>query len=227
MRKQKADLLLEYLGASSLLLFPVMMMLAFAMHFKDLADFFVFELKYVPNSTESFMATLSGPNKNRLFVIPHIVGYMGMPFMAATGMYLGKILYPKKPLLAIIGSSMTVTGVFFLSGVFAAWLSFAAVGNVPVASTENAITVLRELTKMQGPLLLMTTLSVLSISGLIILGTGLLISRIIPTWSAALFLLGNIFIITFMDLDNWMFIGALLILIAMLPVSIKIYKNQR
>ena len=226
MKKEKVDVLLRTGGAASLLLFPAILMVAFALHFESISDFFIVQLKYVPNTTEDFMSTLSGPNKAWLYVIPHLIGYFSMPFMVATGLCLGKILFKQKPMLSVIGTSLTLFGALSMSGVFAAWLSFSAVGNVPSEIIGSATVVLQELTKMQGPLFLISMLSALSLVGLLIIGIGLFSSNINPKWSSALFSIGNLLIMVFMDLDNWMFIGALFMLFGMLPVSIKLFKNE-
>jgi hypothetical protein len=209
-----------------LMLFPVLLMFAFALHFRSFADFFEFKLMYVQNTPEYFMSTLTGSQKDRLFLIPHYVGYLAMPFMLATALVLGKILYRHKPVYTIIGVSMTLVGVVFLSGVFAAWLSFAAVANVPSDIIQSATLVLKELTTMQGPLLYITSLSILSLAGLLVLGVGLFQSKIQSRLVSGLFILGNLMIIIFMDLDNWMFLGALLILISLLPLSKKLIHNE-
>lgn len=226
MKKEKVELLLKNGGAISLLLFPTILMVAFALHFESIAEFLIFKLKYVPNTAEDFMNTLSGANKARLYVAPHLIGYFSVPFMVATGLCLGKILFKQKPMVSAIGASLTLFGALSLSGVFAAWLSFSAVGNLPSETVESATVVLQELTKMQGPLFLISVLSALSLVGLLIIGIGLFSSNITPKWSSALFSIGNLMIMVFMDLDNWMFIGGLLMLVGMLPVSIKLFKNE-
>lgn len=226
MKTQRADQLINIIGAISLLVYPILLMLAFAMHFKSLGDFFDFELVYRQNSAADFMATLSGPDKDRLFMFPHYLGYAAMPFMLATALVLGKLLYQKRPAHAFMGAGLSLLGVIYMAGVFATWLSFAAVGNVPTDIIEPATQVLKELTSMQGALMYSTILSVFSLLGMVILGVGLYNSNVTSKWSAVLIILGHLFIIVFMDLDNWMLIGSLLMLIGLYPVSSDLFRNR-
>lgn len=226
MKNQKAVGLVKKISGISLILFPLILMVAFGMHYDNLADFFTFDLRYVPNSAQGFMNTLTGPNRDRLFTTPHMLAYFSVPFLIISALYMGYIIFPKKPLLAISGVLITLIGSVFLSGVFASWLSFAAVGNVAPDQVAGAIPVLAALTEMQGPMALMTYMSALSLVGLMMLASGLYSSQIVPKWSASLILIGNLLILLFMDLDNWMFIGALLILIGALPLSLPLLQNQ-
>ena len=74
--------------------------------------------------------------------------------------------------------------------------------------------------------MMITSLSAFSILGLIILAMGLLRGQIVPKWASTLILIGSLFILVFMDLDNWMFLGSLLIFVGMLPISLKLLRNK-
>ena len=76
---------------------------------------------------------------------------------------------------------------------------------------------------MQGTLLLSSALSALTIVGMIVLGFGLYQSRITPRWAAVLYISGNILILAFMDIDNWMLVGAFLMLVGLTPLSMKLF----
>lgn len=226
MKNQKAVTLLKKISGISLILFPLLLMVAFGMHYDNLSDFFRFELRYEPNSTQGFMNTLTGPNHDRLYTNPHLLAYLSVPFLMISGLYCGYVLVKQKPWYAISGALMTLVGGVFLSGVFASWLSFAAVGNLAPDQIAGAIPALEALTEMQGPLAFMTYMSALSLVGLIVLAAGLYASQIVPKWSASLIFIGNLLILVFMDLDNWMFIGALLILIGSLPLSLPLLSKK-
>lgn len=73
--------------------------------------------------------------------------------------------------------------------------------------------------------MLSSVLSAFTFLGMIVLGFGLYHSRIAPRWSAALFILGNVLVLAFIDLDNWMFIGALLMLVGILPLGMKLFHS--
>jgi hypothetical protein len=201
-------------------------MLAFILHFDSLPEFFVFKLRYVQVPVEETVNMFMGPNAVRSFIVPHLIGYSSVPFMIISSLAMGYVLFRKKPWFAFIGASLTCIGSVFLGGVFASWLSFAAIGNMPPSQMEGAVSAFKALTEMQGPLALTTYLSVLSLLGFLILSMGLFMSRIVPRWSASFIFIGNMLIIAFMDLDNWMFVGAFLILLGGLPISLKLFKKD-
>lgn len=225
-KNQKIFKTLQNLGGVSLILYPLTFMLAFAMHYRSIAEFFVFKLKYVQVPVEESVRMLMGPDAARNYINPHLVAYFSVPLMISASLALGYVLFEKKPWTALIGVSLTTIGSVFLGGVFAAWLSFAAIGNMPADQFEYAVSAFSALTAMQGTLALTTYLSVLSLLGFLVLAVGLFQSRIVPKWSAGLIFIGTLMIIVFMDLDNWMFIGSLLMLIGMFPIALKLIKNK-
>lgn len=214
-------------GAISLILFPLLLMLAFALHYSSLSEFFVFKLRYVPNSAREFMDTLTGPQGARLYTIPHLIAYLSVPFLIASALSLAHVLFKRRPWFALVGASLTCIGAIYLGGVFGAWLSFAAIGNVKAGQIEGAIPALEALTVMQGPLLLTSVLSALALMGLMVLAAGLFLSRTVPKWSAALIFIGSLIILVFTDLDNWMFIGAFMILLGVAPICWMLLRNNR
>ncbi len=224
MKSEKAESIIRVAGSISLIMFPLILMLAFALHFESFSDFFVFELRYEPNTAAEFMDTLINPAAARRYTIAHGVGYLGLPLMISTALYLSYFLFKKRPWYALIGGTLTCIGSVYLGGVFGAWLSFAAVGNVTVDQVEGAIPVLEALMEMQGPLLLTSILSALSLLGLMVIATGLFLSRIVPGWSAVMIFIGNLLILVFMDRDNWMFMGAFIMLLGLAPISLKLLK---
>lgn len=140
-------------SAVSLIIYPVLLLIAFGLHFDSFADFFDFRFVYVQNTPEVFMSTLSGDQVDRLFLVPHYFGYLAMPFMIISALVLGLLIFEKRPVAAITGVTMVLTGSVFLAGVFAAWLCFAAVGQVPASLAGVAVNVLEKLTSIQGALL--------------------------------------------------------------------------
>lgn len=218
MKNQKAKNTLLRIVAVSLILFPLILMVAFASHYTNLADFFTFELKYEPNSTSAFMDTLTGPNRLRSYTIPHGIAYFSVPFMLVVILYLGYLLRNRQPWLALVGAVLGSLGAIYLGSLFGTWLSFDAIGNLDSGQAAGALPALAALTEMQGILLLTTMLSALSLVGLLILAVGMFIGHVGPRWASGLVAFGNLLILVFMDLDNWMFIGALMILIGFTPL---------
>lgn len=227
MNNQKVIEIMKRIGGISLVLYPAGLMLAFLMHFRSISEFFIFKLKYVQVPVENTVIMLMGPDAMRNFISPHLVGYFSVPLMLFASFALGYVLFKRKPWFAFIGTSLVCIGIIFLGGVFAAWLAFAAIGNMPPDQFEGAVSAFRELTAMQGPLAITSYLAGLCFLGFLVLAAGLLKSRIIPKWSAGLIFVGNLMIIVFMDLDNWMFVGAFLMLIGFLPINRILFTNEK
>lgn len=218
--------IIQRIAGILLLLFPIVLMVAFALHYESIADFFVFELKYEASSAGELMNTLRSEGAFRYYILPHLIAYLGVPLYFSTALTLGYVIYKKRPGFAIIGIVLTGIGSIYMGSLFGTWLSFGAIGNVPVNQIGGATYALEALTEMQGIMMLTTLLASLVLIGLIILAIGLILSYNIPKWSGILLLIGNILILIFMDLDNWMFIGASLILIGLIPISKKLIKNE-
>lgn len=213
---------MRVLGSLSLLALPLLLAVTFLLHFSTLSEFVDFKLVKPTYSADRLLQTLTGPDGGfRRFTLPHIVGYLALPLFISASLYIAYVLFNKAPWHALIGAALTCLGVVFMGGVFGAWLSFAAVGHVPVEESSTLLPVLKELTSMQGSLMLSSALSSLTFLGMIMLGFGLYFGRIVPRWSAISFVLGNILILAFIDLDNWMFIGALFMLVGLFPLGIK------
>jgi hypothetical protein len=219
-KTQKVRSALQTGGSLMLLVFPLVLMIAFGLHFTSIEEFFVFRLRYEPRTASEFMANLTGPARMRLYTLPHLVGYLDLPLLIGAALFLGSVLFEERPWVAVLGVVSAAVGAVYMGGVFGSWLSFGAVGNVGPDQVAGAIPALEALTEMQGPMLLTTTLSGLGLLGLMVLGGGLFFTNVVPKWSPALIFLGNLMILVFMDLDNWMLIGALMMLIGGLPISL-------
>ena len=93
---------------------------------------------------------------------------------------------------------------------------FRGIGLVDPSQTEGAIATFRALTTNQGAFLLTTTLAKLTMLGLAI--QGLTLVGKIQSWAVACIVGGAMLFLLFWDLDNWMLIGAVLLLTGFLPV---------
>lgn len=161
-----------------------------------------------------------------MFILPHLVGYVSLPLFIISALAMAYASYRHAPKHAAFGLLFTIIGTVFLAGVFSAWLSFAAVNQTQNIEPQNLISVLKALTNMQGPLLVSTILSGLSFAGLIILGFGLYQVRTLPRWSTLTYIGGSFMILLFMDLDNWMLIGALLQGLGIWPLARQFFHNR-
>ena len=199
--------------ATSMLVFPSILLLAFIMHFKSFGDFFNLKLIKSPNYDSDLLFDNLIKTGGGNFVHAHAIAYLSVPFMILTILCLGYLLYPKKPILSFVGVAVGIFGSVFMAGVFASWISFSAVSRVEPQNYVGAKAALVELTRMTGALKTMTLLSFLSLIGIIILCVGFLTTKLLPKWSPVSILIGCIIISVFMDLDNWMFIGSIFILV--------------
>ncbi len=207
-------------GSLCLVLFPVLFALVFLLHVERPAELLELRLQHDPYLATEIMEGLADRARSqRFYVLPHMLGYLSMPFLIGAAVCLGYILFAAKPWFAIIGATLSCTGAVFMGGMLAMWLSFDALGNVGPAAAGGAVPALEALIRMQGPLLWTTILAGLSLLGLSILAIGLFQSRIVPRWSALLILLGSLMMSVFIDVDNLMLLGALLVLAGMTPIA--------
>ena len=203
--------------AFCLLAFPVLSILAFLLHFHSLSGFFHFTWTRPPYHAEGlFNALVSG--RGHGFVVAHSFVYLAMPFLILTILVLTWYLLQVDQVLALVGAVLGIIGGLAMVGVIATWLSFAGVAHVDPQYYDGARAALVELTKMQGTLGLNTTLSYACFIGLIILSGGLIIRRQFPPLNMILIMVGSLLFILFMDMDNWMLIGTVLLGIGLIPV---------
>ena len=207
--------------AVMLLVFPVFLMLGFALHFSSIHKFFHFKFTRPPYDAGRMFEMLSGGHSHG-FLVAHYIVYIGVPLMMLVILSLAWILYRQLPLVAFIGAAVGIVGCLATSGVMSCWLSFAAVGRVSPENYTGAKAALIELTRMAGALNLVTQASYLTFWGMIIMALGLIKTKMFPLWSMICVITGSVLFILFMDMDNWMFIGSILILIGLIPVSRKI-----
>jgi hypothetical protein len=113
-----------------------------------------------------------------------------------------------------------------MAGVVSSWLSFAAIGRVQPAYYDGARAALIELTNKQGFLKWNTGCSYLAFIGLMLLAAGLWRSRQFPKINMICILLGSLLFIFFMDMDNWMLIGSILLSVGLLPVIKRLWSNR-
>lgn len=210
--------------AASLLLFPTLAIIAFVLHFHSWGAFFHFYFTRPPYHAENlFEALVSG--RGHSFLIAHIFVDIAIPFLLLTILTLAWYLVKTSQTLAILGAATGIIGSLAMAGVIASWLSFAAVGHVDPQYYDGARAALIELTRMQGILHANTLLSYLTFYGLIILSAGLAYKKTFPATSMILIATGALLFILFMDMDNWMMIGTILLCIGLIPVIRRLILN--
>jgi hypothetical protein len=204
--------------------FPIVLILAFAMHIHSPGEFLNYRLKpeiYNPDQFFEVLTTTGGGN----FVHTHSLAYLSVPFMILTVLCLGYLLYPEKPFLSLAGVVTGIAGAVFMAGFFGAWLSFSAISRVEVQYYAGAKAALAELTRFTGIFKMITRLACLTLFGMIVLCIGLFNTKLLPRWSPVSIIAGCLLICIFWSLISWMLTGAILIFTGLLPVS-QLLKNK-
>lgn len=201
-------------GPYVVLLFPLLFILVFVMHFRHPGDFFHFKLHYVPRDPATVVAALvHAQNHWPMFSDPHMIGYLGLPLLLVCAFALYRISRVPRPRLSALTLFVTAAGTIYLGGVFGMWTAFyRGLGGVDPSQLEGAIATFRAMTAPQGPFLLTTNLAKLAMVGLaaqsLVLWGLANVRRAAPVLICA----GSTLFLAFWDLDNWMLIGMSLIL---------------
>lgn len=215
---QSSTLSIRKTLAVLLLLFPAIMMLAFLLHFSSVHTFFNFHLHRAPyDAGKLFDALVEG--RGHSFVMAHTIGFLSIPLFMITILLLAWLLYQHKPFWAFIGAAIGIIGCAGMSAVFGAWLSFSGIHTLNPQYYAGAREGFIELVKMKGMLKFFTMLSYLSFTGMAILATGLAYAKQFKLINMLSIIIGSMLFVIFMDMDNWMFTGSVLLIIGFLPIA--------
>lgn len=207
--------------ATALLVFPCVFGLVFIMHFHRMADFLNFRMHYVPRSPDRVVAALiAAHNQWPLIHDPHMIAYLAMPVFPLCALALYLLGRQARPVASAIGLMTTITGTIYMGGLFGMWTAFyRGLGLVDPANLAGATATFTAMTTPQGAFLVTTTLAKLVMVGLAAQALVLLGTRTAPVWSILCVVLGCSLFLVFWDLDNWMLIGTLLMMIGFLPMK--------
>jgi hypothetical protein len=205
---------------SALFALPALLVAVFTLHFRGVAEFFQFRSSYTPTPPDQVVASLiASSNQAPLIHDPHVIAYLALPLflLCASGLYaLGRRARPMASLIAMV---ISVIGVIYLGGLFGMWAAFyRGLGDVDPRYLEGATATFAAMSASKGAFLLTTTLAKLAFVGLALQGLALYGTRLVPRWSPLMVVGGCALFLCFWDLDNWMLIGALLMLGGFLPV---------
>lgn len=199
------------------LIFPLLLLIAFAMHLHSFNDFFTLHVNKSAYKSDALFEELIYRG-GYAFIHAHALAYASVPFMLITLLHMGYSLFKKYPALSMIGVGIGVLGIIALAGFFGAWLSFSAISKVQPQHYEGAKATLYELTRMAGILKMLTQFTYLTFFGFMVLGIGFFFTPHTPKWSPICICLGCVLLIAFMGLPGWMFAGSLLILAGLIPI---------
>lgn len=122
--------------------------------------------------------------------------YIGLSLAVSYG------LYKRAPWHSFIGVMLSIIGAVYFIGVLGAFLS-APIGSVQMTS----------ILKISFGLCLLVFI------GNIIQGFGLLKNKLTPRWASLCFITGNILILVFPGVENWMALGSLMMMIGLVPLA--------
>ena len=213
--------------AAALLIFPCLFILVFVMHFRRPADFFHFHTHYVPRSPEQVVTMLvRAQNRWPMVHDPHILGYLTLPLIPLCAFAMHMIARTTRPLASAISMMLTVTGTIYLGGIFGMWTAFyRGLGLVDPSQTQGAIATFKAMTTNQGAFWLTTTLGKLAMIG--IAAQALTLVGRIKAWAVASIAIGAILFLLFWDLDNWMMLGTVLMLVGFIPVRRALLEDEK
>jgi hypothetical protein len=208
----------------ALLGLPTLLLAVFVLHFRGMADFLHFRLSYTPRPPAQVVASLIGAGNHAPLVHdPHVIAYLALPLflLCASGLYaLGRRV---QPMASLIAMSVSVTGVIYLGGLFGMWAAFyRGLAGVDPRYLDGAIATFTAMSASQGAFLLTTTLAKLAFIGIALQALVLLRDHALPRWSPILVAIGCALFLCFWDLDNWMLIGAVLMLAGFAPMQTRL-----
>jgi len=196
------------------LLLPVLLVLVFLMHLRSLPQFLDFRLHYVPAPPGVVVHALAGRARDDgLMRDPHVIAYLGLPLLLATGRMLHRVGRVRRPSASAVAYAVTAIGAIYLGGLFGMWtMFFDGLMHLDPRDADGAVPAFAAMSAPRGAFLLTTTLAKLAFVGLALQGLALW-GRDTRSRAAALLLAaGSALFLVFWDLDNWMLVGSLLLM---------------
>jgi hypothetical protein len=206
------------LAAAALpMLLPVLLVLVFAMHLRSLPQLLDFRLRHVPPPPNVVVPWLMAHgSQHPLLHDPHVIAYLALPLFLVTARLLHSIARQRRPLASAAACATTTVGTIYLGGLFGMWTAFyGGLARVDPQHLEGATATFAAMTAPQGAFLLTTTLAKLAFVGLALQGLVLWDSSARARAASICIAAGSALFLAFWDLDNWMLVGSLLLLIGL------------
>jgi hypothetical protein len=199
------------------MLLPVLLVLVFALHLRSLPQFLDFRLRYVPTPPEIIVPWLIAHVGQRLLLHdPHVLAYLALPLFFVTALMLYRLGRPRRPSASAAACATTVVGTIYLGGLFGMWTAFYdGLAHVDARDVNGAIAAFAAMTSPHGAFLLTTTLAKLAFLGLALQGLVLWDGDVRARMASACIIGGCALFLAFWDLDNWMLLGSVLLLIGL------------
>jgi hypothetical protein len=215
------DRFIRHSQALALLTLPLLWVLMFALHFRRVADFFVFRAHYVPvPAADKVTHLIEARNRVPMIHDPHLIGYLSLPLLVLGAFGLYAIGRRMRPGLAALGLSLTVSGSLFIGGVFGLFSALTrGLGDVDARYTEGAIATYAAVTADSGAYGLTRRLAMLAMLGIAVQAMALWRAPGVPCWAPVVLAMGCALFLSFWDVDNMMFVGGLCLFAGFVPVA--------
>lgn len=202
---------IKIIGGLSLILAPLLSFVGWAIGHDSLSSFLNFNFSWTPTDATIELTAASDPLLVfRYYLLPHYFIYSSMPIYIGLSITLVYKLYKKAPWHSFIGAMLSIVGAVYFIGVLGAYLSN------PIGSVN-----------MTNILKISFALCVLVFIGNIVQGFAMLKTNILAKWKSSLFIIGNILILIFPGVENWMALGSLLMIIALFSLTKGLILNER
>lgn len=221
MNNTTTDRFIRRSQAFALIALPASWLLMLALHFRSLHAFFIFRPRYVPAPAEAQVRHLIAAQNNWPMIHdPHLIGYLGLPLLVLSAFGLYAVGRRVRPRLAALGVSLTVTGCIFLGGIFGLYVSLVrAMGTLDPRYVDGAIATFAAVTADTGGYGLTRRLGMLALLGVAIQAVALWRAPGVPTWASTIVVAGCALFLSFWDVDNMMFAGAICLVAGFIPVA--------
>ncbi|MFC5497769.1 hypothetical protein ACFPOE_09510 [Caenimonas terrae] len=209
---------LRLLAAAALpMLLPLLLVIVFAMHLRGLPQFLDFRLRYLPTPPQVIVPWLIAHGGQRpLLHDPHVIAYLALPLFLVTALRLHRLAAPGRAAASAAACMVTVVGTIYLGGLFGMWTAFYdGLARVDARDVEGATAAYAAMTSPQGAFLLTTTLAKLAFVGLALQGLVLWGRTARARAASACIIAGAALFLAFWDLDNWMLVGSVLLLVGL------------
>jgi hypothetical protein len=201
---------IQITGALSLVLAPLLTFTGWAIAHENLGSFLSFNLTWTASDGTTQLTAASDPALIfRYYLLPHYFIYSAFPFYIGLAIVLTIKSYKKAPWHSFLGVILSIIGSVYFIGVLGAFLS-NAIGSV------NPTNILK----------ISFLLCILVFVGNVVQGFALLKTRVLTRWQSILFILGNLLILIFPGVENWMALGSLCMLVALFPLAVRIMRHS-
>lgn len=203
-----------FLSGLAMIIFPIAQMTAFAIH----PQFWTFKHETGALVQYNYIQSLG-------WQIGHTLVYATLPLMLVAYLQVARLVGKTHPWVAIVGGLLSLSGIGFMIGNFGQVMAQGTIGLM--LPKEQAIPAIQLMIDNAGMMQISFFGQIAALFGPVLLALGLIFSpQVASRWSGLLILLGNLIIIAFIDIDAYMFMGDLAILIGLLPLTLRFLKGK-